>query len=281
MDLRNYEFYEDSGLPLVGATVTVYEGTLSHPPVTLITATTTNTDGMWQAAGLSETPKDVKVTYLTTTKWYKGMTRHGVSAMWHEEPPTFKHAATPGVVAAGTTKGYFKSDGQWYSKTGSTETRYHNTGTPIVAGNMGSFPSCRIYHNAVQSIPNSAVSPVFFNSEEWDTDSMHSTVSNTDRITINTAGKYRVWWTITFAAFVGASNLRLISVALNGGTIYDKREMSVDSQQWVTNGVLTLSLAATYVLTIAVFQATGGALNVLAGSVNGYGCAFGADWIGP
>jgi hypothetical protein len=57
MDLRNYEFYEDSGLPLVGAAVTVYEGTLSHPPVTLITATTTNTTACGKPLASARRPR--------------------------------------------------------------------------------------------------------------------------------------------------------------------------------------------------------------------------------
>jgi hypothetical protein len=51
-------------------------------------------------------------------------------------------------------------------------------------------PSCRVYHNTTQALTSGADNVVVFNSERWDTDTMHSTVSNTGRITFTTAGTY-------------------------------------------------------------------------------------------
>jgi|SRR5690349_7007690 len=51
-------------------------------------------------------------------------------------------------------------------------------------------PSCRVYHNTTQSMTSGADNVVVFNSERWDTDGMHSTVTNTGRITFTTAGLY-------------------------------------------------------------------------------------------
>ena len=59
-------------------------------------------------------------------------------------------------------------------------------------------PACRVYHTANQSIPNSTESTVAFNSERYDTDSMHSTVTNNSRITITTAGLYAVSVSLQF-----------------------------------------------------------------------------------
>lgn len=53
-------------------------------------------------------------------------------------------------------------------------------------------PSCRVYHNAAQSIPDNTVTTVAFNSERWDTASMHDTAVNNSRITIPEAGLYLV-----------------------------------------------------------------------------------------
>ena len=53
-------------------------------------------------------------------------------------------------------------------------------------------PACRVWHNTTQSIPHAASTGLVFNSERYDTDSMHSTSSNTGRITFNTAGLYLV-----------------------------------------------------------------------------------------
>lgn len=51
-------------------------------------------------------------------------------------------------------------------------------------------PACRVYHNTTQSIPDAIDTALVFNSERHDTNTMHSTVSLTGRITATTAGLY-------------------------------------------------------------------------------------------
>lgn len=61
-------------------------------------------------------------------------------------------------------------------------------------------PACRAYHNAAQSIPNNADTTVAFNSERFDTATMHDTVTNNSRITIPIAGLYLLTFTGEFVA---------------------------------------------------------------------------------
>ena len=61
-------------------------------------------------------------------------------------------------------------------------------------------PACRVYHNANQSLTNNTLTALAFNSERYDTDTMHDTVTNNSRITINTAGLYLLTLSIQFAA---------------------------------------------------------------------------------
>lgn len=51
-------------------------------------------------------------------------------------------------------------------------------------------PSCRVYHSSQQLLTHATWTTLLANSESWDTASMHSTSSNTSRITVQTAGKY-------------------------------------------------------------------------------------------
>lgn len=83
MNLRGFETYRSNGLPVTGATVEVYEANTVHPPgTTVITSGTTDSNGMWAFTGLSETPKDIKVTFgASEVRWYKGLTRHSVDGM--------------------------------------------------------------------------------------------------------------------------------------------------------------------------------------------------------
>lgn len=78
-------------------------------------------------------------------------------------------------------------------------------------------PACRVYHNTTQSVSDSVVTPLVFNSERFDTDTMHDTVTNTGRITFKTAGLYIV--TLTFAYANAADYLSASAkIRLNGAT---------------------------------------------------------------
>jgi hypothetical protein len=95
-------------------------------------------------------------------------------------------------------------------------------GDASIAGNLyvGGIvmEGCRVYHSSDQSIDHNTPTIINFNSEVYDTDHMHDTSTNNERVTINTPGKYYVnfcglWqnWTTTGAWF---------SVRLNGSTSY-------------------------------------------------------------
>lgn len=114
---------------------------------------------------------------------------------------------------------------------------YGQSGTPIT----GNPPACRVYNNANQSINDNAETTVAFNSERYDTDGMHDTVTNNSRITFNTAGLYVVSFN---GAFPGGADYSVIYayVRLNGATdiVLDQRTPST----FVAN--LALLLFTTY-----------------------------------
>jgi hypothetical protein len=90
------------------------------------------------------------------------------------------------------------------------------------AGTVGDFiaadpPACRVFHNANQSINDVTVTTVAFNSERFDTDTMHDTVTNNSRITFTTAGLYLVTFNGGFAA-AGDYSSALAQIRLNGVT---------------------------------------------------------------
>lgn len=78
-------------------------------------------------------------------------------------------------------------------------------------------PSCRVYHNTTQSLTDNTEATVTFNSERWDTDSMHESVTNPSRVTFNTAGLYVVTFCCQLAA--GADyTMAYATLRLNGTT---------------------------------------------------------------
>lgn len=63
-------------------------------------------------------------------------------------------------------------------------------------------PACRAYHNAAQAITSGVWTLLSFNQERFDTDAMHSTVTNPSRFTVPTggAGLYLIGASVQIAA---------------------------------------------------------------------------------
>jgi hypothetical protein len=74
-------------------------------------------------------------------------------------------------------------------------------------------PRCNAYAGSAISLADQTTTLITFSTEAWDTDSMHSTSSNTSRITINTSGQYLV----TFYArwLSNATGYRQLNLRLN------------------------------------------------------------------
>jgi hypothetical protein len=97
-------------------------------------------------------------------------------------------------------------------------------------------PSCRVYHNANQTLATSGYSAAAaFNSERWDTDLMHDTATNNSRITFQTAGKYLVACQWSIAAFAGGAR-RGGRIRINGGT-----EIAVELRSGVSINVIGMT----------------------------------------
>lgn len=87
----------------------------------------------------------------------------------------------------------------------------------FLGGAAGGYTQCaRVYHSVAQSIPNSVDTILAFDSERFDTDGIHDTVTNNSRLTCKTAGIYIVVASACFAA--SATGLRVVTLLLNGTT---------------------------------------------------------------
>lgn len=133
----------------------------------------------------------------------------------------------------------------------------------IVGYRMGKA-SCRVFHNAAQSIANITLVPLAFNSERFDTDTLHDTVTNNTRLTCKTPGRYHVFANLAYAiSAVGV--IRAIHLQINGGNF-----IAAQYQPPIAGGALTtiLGLSTIYDLIVGdyiecvAYQDSGGALNV-------------------
>ena len=127
-------------------------------------------------------------------------------------------------------------------------------GGTLVTASLPTVPSCRVYNSAAlaQASGTSDVA-LTFDSERFDTDTMHSTVTNTGRITFTTAGKYYVVLNIQWEA--NATGQRAIGIRLNGTTTIASFRTPANTADTLNFHVSTLyDFAATDYVEAVVWQ---------------------------
>ena len=80
----------------------------------------------------------------------------------------------------------------------------------------GTSIGARVYNSAAQSITTSSATALTFDTERYDTDTIHSTSVNTSRLTCITAGIYIISGQMEFAS--NTVGLREVFIQLNGTT---------------------------------------------------------------
>ena len=134
-------------------------------------------------------------------------------------------------------------------------------GTTLSFG-FPSPPSARAYHNAAQSIANATNVALAFNSERFDTDTIHDTATNNSRLTCKTAGKYLVNANVSFAA--NATGFRQLTIVLNGVTEIAALWLPNQGAGLATTVVVSTlyDLAVNDYIQAFAYQTSGGALDV-------------------
>lgn len=139
--------------------------------------------------------------------------------------------------------------------------------------------------SATQALVNSTLTYVTWDAEDYDTDEMFTTASNTV-ITCKTAGVYLVTASLTFAT--NATGSRLLSLMKNPSSTSDFG--AAFAGHWLpasgagSEAVLSVSspvsLAVNDVVRVMAFQSSGGNLNI--GAVPSWSAQshFSASWIG-
>jgi len=111
---------------------------------------------------------------------------------------------------------------------------------------VASPPQCSVKGATSQSVATSTHTVMAAATENFDNDTMHSTVTNTSRITATTAGRYLFTATLRFGS--NATGVRLLSFKVDATTTYEMVGVQAN------NGADTLlSGSRTFVLTAAQF----------------------------
>jgi len=129
------------------------------------------------------------------------------------------------------------------------------------------FVGCSVYNTGNQTHSNGADLTVLFSDEFFDTDSFHSTVTNTSRLTIPSGknGKYFVSCIVGWSA--DSAGARVIQILKNGNTqIARASSPGVASEGLYLNCFGIFDLVATDYVSLQCYQNSGNSLNVLGGN---------------
>jgi len=121
--------------------------------------------------------------------------------------------------------------------------------------------SAKVTKSASQSISNNTGTVITWDSELYDTDSMHDNVTNNERITINTAGKYSALFVTEWEG--NGSGTRVLTIRKNGSDVATCRVMADVRSQGVCNWAGELEVND--IITATGFQNSGGNLDFEAG----------------
>jgi len=124
-------------------------------------------------------------------------------------------------------------------------------------------PSARVYHNAHQSIPNASLTALAFNSQRFDTDGIHDTVTNNSRLTCKTAGKYQI--TVNLCFETNNTGERRVYLRVNGATYIAGSVANAAATSHHFSVSTLYNMDVNDYVEVLVYQSSGGALNVLAG----------------
>ena len=128
-----------------------------------------------------------------------------------------------------------------------------------------------VYLSSVQSISNASNTIINFDSEQYDTDSIHDNVTNNSRLTVPSGITYiRLWANVTFAN--NTTGIRSASILKNGVTTYDGYVVltipAATGTFTTTIPLITpvINVTATDYFELEVYQNSGGSLNAVQGN---------------
>jgi hypothetical protein len=190
-------------------------------------------------------------------------------------PSDFAVASSP-VTGSGTLAVTYSTQTATYFLGGPTSgaaatPTYRAIGNPDLA----CLQSVRAFNSGNQTLTDTVGAVLTLDSETWDTASLHSTSTNTGRLTAAVAGRYIVNGSCVFAA--NANGWRMLRIRKNGTTYYSSFRVNAlaDATAGVHADVTAMvDLAASDYVELVATEVSGINLNVST-------AAFGMFLIGP
>jgi len=138
-----------------------------------------------------------------------------------------------------------------------------NAPTEIDVPSGGYTQGARVYHSAEQIIATTTDVILAFDSERYDTDTIHDNVTNNSRLTCKTAGKYTV--SVALGWYFNVTGIRIARIKFNGTTYFAalQYDASPNASMWMAFSTI-LELAVNDYVEVEVRQTSGGNLNIYA-----------------
>lgn len=126
----------------------------------------------------------------------------------------------------------------------------------------GAMPAVKVTHSVSQSIPDFTYTTLAFNTETYDTDTIHDTVTSNSRLTCKTAGKYLINASLSYVP--NATGYRGVNIVLNAttATIASVNVPSIGGIYTSVQATVVYNLAVGDFVEVQAIQTSGGALNI-------------------
>lgn len=148
---------------------------------------------------------------------------------------------------------------------------------PVGPSSFGTIPAVRATNSMNESIPNASYTTLTFDTNAYDNAGMHSTSTNTSRLTAPISGVYDVTGSVVWAG--STTGDRFLYIRKNGSSDVAFSAVAIAAGYTSEEATTQVRLSAGDYLELQVYQGNGTALNIE--NFGDYSPQFAMHWVGP
>lgn len=148
----------------------------------------------------------------------------------------------------------------------------------ITPASISGIPAARVFSDVSQPLPNGTAVTLNFDTESFDTASVHSTTVDPSRMTAPIAGIYRVSASVGFTIAAGRARVDLVK---NGTVTLFNTQNPTTGDNTFLNATDLVQLAAGEFVEVRAQQNSGAASSAFSCSPDGACPSFSMEWVAP